>query len=65
MRLMQSGEVVDLTIDEAGKVWSAKLEGSANDPDLVEAAKGWSFVPAFKGGRAVACSYRMTVSPAM
>jgi hypothetical protein len=63
MHLMQSGEIIDLTIDEAGKVWSAKLEGSANDPDLVEAARGWSFVPAFKGSRAVACMYRMTVSP--
>jgi len=56
-------ERMTLTIDETGKVWSAKMEAPEQDPTLVAAAMGWKFVPAFKGGHPVACIYRMTVSP--
>jgi len=57
-----AGEVtVDLIIDAAGKVHSA---GSAKsiDADLIEAATGWKFIPAQRGGHAVACRTHMAVS---
>jgi hypothetical protein len=52
---------VDLIIDAAGKVHSA---GSARsiDADLIEAAIGWKFIPAQRGGHAVACRTHMAVS---
>jgi hypothetical protein len=50
-------------LDETGKVWSARMNGSPDDPDLLEAAKEWKFVPAFRNGKPVACIYRMNVSP--
>jgi hypothetical protein len=50
-------------LDETGKVWSAKMNGSPDDPALLEAAKDWKFVPAFRNGKPVACIYRMNVSP--
>lgn len=62
-KLAQSVETVELVIDSAGKVWSAKVVGSATDPELLEAAKNWKFIPAFKGGRAVACRDRIDVNP--
>lgn len=55
------GEAVDLVIDAAGKVWSAKMVGSGHDPELLESAMGWTFIPAFRYGRAVACRDRMDV----
>ncbi len=61
--LAQSVETIDLVIDSAGKVWSAKLDGPTTDPELLDAAKNWKFIPAFKGGRAVACRDRIDVSP--
>lgn len=54
-------EAVDLVIDAAGKVWSAKMVGSGHDPELLESARGWTFIPAFRYGRAVACRDRMDV----
>lgn len=56
-------EAVDLVIDAAGKVWSAKMVGSDHDPELLESAKGWTFIPAFKYGRAVACRDQMGIYP--
>ncbi|HEX4005765.1 MAG TPA: hypothetical protein VHX60_06295 [Acidobacteriaceae bacterium] len=56
-------EKMTLVIDEAGKVWSAKMESPADDPELVADAKDWKFVPALRHGKAVACTYRMKVSP--
>jgi hypothetical protein len=60
--LARSGQMVEVVIDEAGKVWSAKSVG-ASDDELVYAAKEWKFVPAFTGGRAVASRLRIDVSP--
>jgi hypothetical protein len=56
-------ETVVLVVDAAGKVWSAKMAGSENDPELLEAAKGWKFIPAFKGTHAVACRTKMDIRP--
>lgn len=56
-------EAVDLVIDAAGKVWSAKMVGSGHDPKLLESATGWTFIPAFRYGRAVACRDRMDIYP--
>jgi hypothetical protein len=55
--------LVDLVVDEAGKVRSAELAGKANsaDPDLIQAALSWKFIPAFKDGRPVACRVRLGV----
>jgi hypothetical protein len=60
--LAHSEQMVELVIDAAGKVWSAKPVGDS-DKDLVYAARGWKFIPAFTGGRAVASRLRMGVSP--
>lgn len=54
-------EAVDLVVDAAGKVWSAKTD--VPDPELIQATRGWKFIPAFKDGRPVACNYRIAVSP--
>ncbi|MGC2621447.1 MAG: hypothetical protein WA414_20550 [Acidobacteriaceae bacterium] len=50
-------------LDETGKVRSAKMNGSPDDPALLDAAKDWKFIPAFRNGKPVACIYRMNVSP--
>jgi len=60
--IIHSEQMVELVIDAAGKVWSAKPVGDA-DKELVYAAEGWKFVPAFSGGRAVASRLRINVSP--
>jgi len=59
-----SDAVLDLVIDSAGKVRSAKPSGRvAVDAGLIRASLGWKFIPAFKNGRAVACRTRLSVSP--
>jgi hypothetical protein len=57
--------LLDLAIDEAGKVRSAKLAERAQgaNRDLIESAMHWKFIPAYKNGRAVACRMRIAVSP--
>jgi hypothetical protein len=60
--IARSEQMIELVIDEAGKVWSAEPVGDA-DKDLAYAAKGWKFIPAFVNGRAVASRLRMVVSP--
>jgi hypothetical protein len=60
--LARSEQMIELVIDAAGKVWSADSAGST-DKDLAYAAKGWKFIPAFVGGRAVASRLRIVVSP--
>lgn len=52
---------IDLVIDSAGKVRSAKAVGKT-DTDLLSLAGEWKFIPAFRDGKAVACNYRMAVS---
>ena len=51
-----------LVIDAAGKVRSVEAMGKSRvDPALIQAAKGWKFIPAVKGGRAVASRSRLSV----
>jgi hypothetical protein len=61
--LARATESLDLVIDAAGKVQSAKLVGGGTDGELLEAARGWKFIPAYKGGHPVACRNRMNISP--
>jgi len=60
--LTHSEQMVELVIDSAGKVWSAKTVGFS-DHELLYAARGWKFIPAFVGGNAVASRSRIEVSP--
>ena len=62
--LADSEVLLDLVIDAAGKVRSAELAGKARsgNADLINAALGWKFIPAFKAGRAVASRLRLAVS---
>jgi hypothetical protein len=53
---------LDLIIDSAGKVRSAKLVGT-HDTDLVEATAGWKFIPAFKLNKPVASRLRLGITP--
>jgi hypothetical protein len=62
-----SGVLVELVIDAAGKVSSARLmnkedEGAIGEP-LMAASSHWKFVPARRFNQAVACRIRLTVSP--
>jgi outer membrane biosynthesis protein TonB len=61
--LARSQETVQLILDEAGKVRSAKMLLPSDDPELLNAAKNWKFIPAFKDGRPVAFNLKMDVSP--
>ncbi len=63
--LPQSELLLELVIDSAGKVRSAKETGQTKsvDAELIYAATGWKFIPAFKAGRAVASRLRLAVSP--
>jgi hypothetical protein len=58
--LSREDEIVELVVDAAGKVRSAKIVNGA-DKKLVEAASGWHFIPAFREGRPVACRFRLKV----
>jgi hypothetical protein len=57
--------LLDLVIDEAGKVRSAEPAGNAKwaDPDRIKSALTWKFIPGFKDDRAVASRLRLAVSP--
>ena len=63
---LRSGVLVDLVIDAAGKVRSARLprkedEGSIGE-SLIRASGHWKFTPAMEFGHAVASHIRLTVS---
>jgi hypothetical protein len=60
----QSESLLDLVIDSAGKVRSARLAGKTQPVNaaLLSAVSSWKFIPAFKSGKAVACSLRIGVS---
>lgn len=61
--LTDSEMLLDLVIDSAGKVRSAEAAGNTKpSADLIQAARDWTFVPAFKDGRAVASHLRLAVS---
>jgi hypothetical protein len=55
---------LELVVDGAGKVRSAELVGKMKgaDPELLNAALSWKFIPASKGGRPVASRLRLEVS---
>ncbi|WP_109485594.1 energy transducer TonB [Occallatibacter savannae] len=58
--LPSQNETVELVVDAAGKVRSAKVI-KADDPQLVQAAFGWHFIPAFHDGNPVACRFRLSI----
>jgi hypothetical protein len=55
---------LDLVIDSAGKVRSAEPAAKVKgvDPDLINAALSWKFIPAFKDKLPVASRLRLGVS---
>ena len=61
----QAELLLELVVDRAGKVRSAEPVGKVKwvDPELLGAALNWKFIPALKGGRAVASRLRIAVSP--
>jgi TonB family protein len=54
-------ETVLLTIDEAGKVQSVKMRAPKSDPELLQAAKDWRFIPALRDKKPVAFELKMDV----
>jgi hypothetical protein len=58
--LPKSEVLLDLVIDAAGKVRTAKPIGKV-DKDMLDAIAGWKFIPAFKNGHAVACRAHLAV----
>jgi hypothetical protein len=59
--LAQQDETVLLLIDAAGKVQSARMLAPANDPELLQAATGWKFIPASVDAKPVAYQLKMDV----
>jgi outer membrane biosynthesis protein TonB len=59
--LAQTEETVLLTIDEAGKVESARMMAPRSDPALLQAAKNWKFIPASLDEKPVAYRLKMDV----
>ncbi len=61
------GVLVDLILDVAGKVASAKIINKADEGPigdvLIKASGRWKFIPAMKNGKAVASHILLTVSP--
>jgi len=60
--LPRQDEIVELVVDGAGKVRSAKIV-NGTDKKLVDATSGWHFIPAFQDGRPVACRFRLNIWP--
>jgi hypothetical protein len=55
-----ANEAIELVVDAAGKVSSAKVLNGV-DGSLVQASAGWQFIPAFRDGRPVACRFRLSI----
>jgi hypothetical protein len=57
-------QFLDLVVDAAGKVRSAEPTEKGNSPaqEMIAAAFGWKFIPAYKDGRPVASRLRIAVS---
>jgi hypothetical protein len=55
-----ANEAIELVVDAAGKVRSAKVINGVDEP-LVQASAGWQFIPAFRDGRPVACRFRLSI----
>jgi hypothetical protein len=58
--LPHSEDMVEIVIDAAGKVRSAKAVGNKS-VDLVNDCAGWKFIPALKDGHPVASRIRLAV----
>jgi hypothetical protein len=58
--LPSANETIELVVDAAGKVRSAKVLNGV-DQLLVQASAGWQFIPAFRDGRPVACRFRLGI----
>ena len=61
--LGDSGVLVDLVIDAAGKVRSAESDNPAFDESFKNSTTQWKFIPAFREGRAVASRIYLIVEP--
>ena len=59
--LAQGVETVLLTVDAAGKVEAVRMLAPGSDPELLQAAKDWKFIPASEDGRPVAYQLKMDV----
>lgn len=61
--LADSGVLVDLVIDAAGKVRSAESDNPVFDQAFKNSTTQWKFIPAFREGRAVASRIYLIVEP--
>ena len=61
--LPDSGLMLDLVIDAAGKVRKAASTDALFDSSLKEATTSWKFVPAFRGPRPIASEIYFIISP--
>lgn len=61
--LPDSGLMLDLVIDSAGKVRSAESANPLFDSSLKDATTSWKFVPAYRAGRAFASEIYFIVTP--
>jgi hypothetical protein len=61
--LADSGVLVDLVIDAAGKVRAAESDDPAFDQSLKNSTAEWKFIPAFRDGRAIASRIYLIVEP--
>jgi hypothetical protein len=59
---LEAERVLDLVVDEAGKVRTVSPDGKTVPAELVEAAFSWKFIPALKNGKPVASRMRMSLS---
>jgi hypothetical protein len=60
LALLDSNEMLELVVDAAGKVHSARII-NGTDTSLIAATKSWQFIPAFRNGEPVACRFRLRV----
>jgi hypothetical protein len=61
--LAESGMLLDLTIDSAGKVRSAESTDALFDSSLKSSTASWKFIPAFKDRQAIASRIYLIISP--
>ncbi len=61
--LPESGLLLDLVIDSAGKVRAAESDDPAFDSSLKSATASWKFVPALRENRAIASRIYFIISP--
>jgi hypothetical protein len=61
--LTDSGVLLDLVIDAAGKVRSAQSEDPSFDNSFKSATARWKFIPTLRSGRAIASRVFFIISP--